>query len=120
LIGERGVNLSGGQKQRVALARAHYLGRPIILMDDCLSAVDVDTERKIIDELIAGEWQGQTRILVTHRLSILERVDRVLFFENGRIVEEGRFNEILHRSARVQEFAASQRRAGGASEANLP
>ncbi|HVK61634.1 MAG TPA: ATP-binding cassette domain-containing protein, partial [Bdellovibrionales bacterium] len=120
VIGERGVNLSGGQKQRVALARAHYLGRPIILMDDCLSAVDVDTERKIIDELIDGEWKGQTRILVTHRLSILEKVDRVLFIEQGRITEQGRFNEILDKSQRVREFAASQRRVSATSDANLP
>ncbi len=120
LIGERGVNLSGGQKQRVALARAHYLGRPIVLMDDCLSAVDVDTERLLIKELIDGEWKGQTRILVTHRLSILEKVDRVLFIENGRITEQGHFSEILNKSQRVREFAASQRRVNAETEANLP
>jgi ATP-binding cassette subfamily B multidrug efflux pump len=120
LIGERGVNLSGGQKQRVALARAQYLGRPIVLMDDCLSAVDVDTERRLIAELIDGDWKDQTRILVTHRLSILEKVDRVLFIENGRITEEGRFSEIMNKSERVREFAASQRRVSGQAEAHLP
>ena len=110
-IGERGVNLSGGQRQRVSLARAHFLARPIILLDDCLSAVDVDTERKLIHDLIDGEWKGKTRILVTHRLSVLSRVDKVLFIEKGRIVETGTFKELFERSARVREYVASVQKA---------
>ncbi|RYZ68907.1 MAG: ATP-binding cassette domain-containing protein [Proteobacteria bacterium] len=110
-IGERGVNLSGGQRQRVALARAHYLDRPIFLLDDCLSAVDVDTERQLITNLIDGAWAGRTRLLITHRLSVLEKVDRIFFMEDGRIVDRGSFAELLERSAKMRDYVASVRRA---------
>lgn len=86
-IGERGVNLSGGQKQRVTLARAHYFDRPIVILDDCLSALDIHTEEKINQSLLNGAWKQKTRILVTHRLSILPECDRVLVMEKGRIWE---------------------------------
>lgn len=109
-IGERGVNLSGGQRQRVALARAHFLRRPIFLLDDCLSAVDVDTERRLIGELIDGAWRGRTRLLITHRLSVLEKVDRILFIEDGSIVASGTFEELLATSRKVRDFVASVRR----------
>jgi len=104
------VNLSGGQRQRVALARAHFLRRPILLLDDCLSAVDVDTERKLISELIDGAWKDRTRLLITHRLSVLEKVDRVLFVEDGQIVATGKFEDLLRTSAKMRDFVASVRR----------
>lgn len=115
-IGERGVNLSGGQRQRVALARAHYLDRPVFLLDDCLSAVDVDTERLLIAKLIDGAWAGRTRLLITHRLSVLEKVDRILFMENGRIADQGTFEELIERSTAMREFVASVRRSDQAAE----
>lgn len=86
-IGERGVNLSGGQKQRITLARAHYMNRDIILLDDCLSALDVKTEEKINETLLNGAWSGKTRLLITHRLSIIPHCDRVLFMKNGQLNE---------------------------------
>ncbi len=109
-IGERGVNLSGGQRQRVALARAHFLRRPVLLLDDCLSAVDVDTERKLVSELIDGAWKDRTRILITHRLSVLEKVDRVLFIEDGQIIADGKFEELLVNSQKMRDFVASVQR----------
>lgn len=109
-IGERGVNLSGGQRQRVALARAHFLRRPVFLLDDCLSAVDVDTERRLISELIDGAWENRTRLLITHRLSVLEKVDRVIFIEDGAIVASGPFEDLLQTSQKVRDFVASVRR----------
>ncbi|RYZ79610.1 MAG: ATP-binding cassette domain-containing protein [Proteobacteria bacterium] len=115
-IGERGVNLSGGQRQRVSLARAHYFDRPIILLDDCLSAVDVDTENRLVTELIDGAWKKKTRILVTHRLSVLHEVDRVIFLENGAIVDSGKFSDLLERSAKVRQFVASVKRSESAQE----
>lgn len=114
-IGERGVNLSGGQRQRVSLARARFFDRPVILLDDCLSAVDVDTESQLIRELIDGEWKQRTRVLVTHRLSVLARVDRVFFMEDGRIVDSGPFSELLARNEKVRAFAASVERAEDAA-----
>ncbi|MES2964393.1 MAG: ABC transporter ATP-binding protein [Bdellovibrionota bacterium] len=110
-IGERGVNLSGGQRQRIALARAHSLERSILLLDDCLSAVDVDTERHLIEKLIGGAWRDRTRLLVTHRLSVLEKVDRILFVKDGRIKESGPFMEVFARSKDLRDFVASVKRA---------
>jgi ABC-type multidrug transport system fused ATPase/permease subunit len=106
-IGERGVNLSGGQKQRVAIARACYSDRPIILLDDCLSALDVNTEDKLNEVLFNSVWKNKIRILVTHRLSILSKCDKVLFIRNGKIIENGSFNEIYNRSESVRDFVSS-------------
>lgn len=104
-IGERGVNLSGGQRQRVGLARVHYHKAPIMLLDDCLSAVDVDTEQRLFEQLLVGEWKDRTRLLVTHRLSVLNRVDRIVFLENGKILDSGTFAELLSRNKSFQEYA---------------
>ncbi len=94
-IGERGVNLSGGQRQRIGLARAHYAQKPIVLLDDPLSAVDVETEKKLLETLLRGAWRDRPRLLVTHRMSILPHCDRVLFMEDGRIRMEGTYEELL-------------------------
>lgn len=106
-IGERGVNLSGGQKQRVSLARVHFHKAPILLLDDCLSAVDVNTEEKLFNELLEGAWGERTRILVTHRLSILSRVDRILFMQDGRIVDQGTYTELMRRSPLFRNYTLS-------------
>lgn len=106
-IGERGVNLSGGQKQRVSLARVHFHKAPILLLDDCLSAVDVDTEEKLFSQLLDGAWGERTRLLVTHRLSVLHRVDKIFFMQDGRIIDQGKFNELMSRSQLFREFTQS-------------
>ncbi|MEZ0391299.1 MAG: ATP-binding cassette domain-containing protein [Pseudobdellovibrionaceae bacterium] len=106
-IGERGVNLSGGQKQRVSLARVDYYQSPLVLLDDCLSAVDVDTESKLIDELIKGAWKSRTRILVTHRLTVLEKSDRILFLHDGTIKAQGNFHELLATNSEFRLFAST-------------
>ncbi|MFV8249740.1 ABC transporter ATP-binding protein [Bdellovibrio bacteriovorus] len=106
-IGERGVNLSGGQKQRVGLARVHYHEAPIMLLDDCLSAVDVDTEHKLFEQLLLGAWADRTRLLVTHRLSALHRVDRILFMEDGQIIDSGSYEELLARNEKFREYTTS-------------
>ena len=87
-IGERGVNLSGGQRQRISLARSVWHQRPIVLLDDCLSAVDADTETRLIERLICGAWKDKTRILVTHRLSILPYADHVFHLKDGKLIKE--------------------------------
>jgi ATP-binding cassette subfamily B multidrug efflux pump len=103
-IGERGINLSGGQKQRVALARATYADRPILLLDDCLSAVDVATEKDLLDSLFLGAWKNKTRILVTHRMSVLPQCDRILLLVGGKISDQGTYAELLERSANFREL----------------
>ncbi len=103
-IGERGVNLSGGQRQRIGLARAHFASRSIVLLDDCLSAVDVDTERKLIEQLLLGAWKGHTRLIATHRLGILPFCNEVLFLREGQMQMRGTHEELLVHSAQYREF----------------
>ena len=79
LIGERGSNLSGGQKARVSLARAIYADGDVFLLDDPLSAVDPRVSGILMDECICGALANKTRLLVTHRLQFLSRVDKLLF-----------------------------------------
>ena len=88
-VGERGVTLSGGQRQRTALARAFYRqGYQLLLLDDVLSAVDHATELKLIESIYAREPRCTT-LIVSHRMSVLQRADRVLVIDNGELVEEG-------------------------------
>lgn len=88
VIGERGMTLSGGQKQRVAIARAFLVDRSILLLDDVFSAVDVKTEERIFSAMLEA-FKNRTVLMITHRLSVLEKMDRVIFLENGKIVEDG-------------------------------
>ncbi len=94
LIGERGVTLSGGQKQRLAIARAFLVDRSILLLDDIFSAVDSSTERRIFDAM-QKNFSGKTVIIITHRASVLEKMDRVVYMENGRIAEDGTHEELM-------------------------
>lgn len=91
-IGERGINLSGGQKARVSIARAAYSDADVVLLDDCLSAVDAHTGKALMQEcLLSGPLSGKTRVLVTHALHVLDKVDYIYVMDEGRIVEEGTF-----------------------------
>jgi len=109
-IGERGVTLSGGQKQRVALARAFLVERSILLLDDIFSAVDTETEHKIFQSL-KSKFKGKTVLLITHRFSILEQMDRVIYVAGGKIVEDGTPEALLRQKgsfaalAELQSFA---------------
>lgn len=103
-IGERGVNLSGGQRQRVALARADYFDRPILLLDDPLSAIDVRVENFLTHDLLLGRWKDRTRLLVTHRHSVLDKVDRILFLSEGKIVAQGSLKDLTADSPAFREF----------------
>tara|TARA_B100000989_G_scaffold90959_1_gene65808 strand:+ start:1789 stop:3540 length:1752 start_codon:yes stop_codon:yes gene_type:complete len=94
ILGERGINLSGGQKQRLALARALINKPKILLLDDCLSAVDVKTERKITNNL-QNELKDITKIIVSQRTSTLKNCDKIIVLKNGEIVETGNHNELI-------------------------
>jgi ATP-binding cassette subfamily B protein len=94
LVGERGVKLSGGERQRVAIARAFLADSPILVFDEATSSLDVETEVHVqaaTEELMAG----RTTIVIAHRLSTIRSADRILVFEGGRIVEEGRHGELV-------------------------
>ncbi|KAI9351383.1 P-loop containing nucleoside triphosphate hydrolase protein [Obelidium mucronatum] len=94
-IGERGINLSGGQKQRVNLARLCYYDAEIALLDDPLSAVDAHVGRHLFDNCIMGALKHRTRILVTHQLHFLSKVDQVIVMRDGEIAEVGGYQELV-------------------------
>lgn len=94
LVGERGVTLSGGQKQRLAIARAFLVDRSILLLDDIFSAVDAETEKRIFNAM-RQNFKGKTVLLITHRASILKQSDRILYFHEGKIVEDGSHEELV-------------------------
>lgn len=98
VIGERGVTLSGGQKQRVALARALLYDRPVLLIDDGLSAVDVQTENNVL-EAIRSHFEGKTVVIVSHRIKLLSMTDRIIILDDGRVSMEGTHDELLQQSS---------------------
>ncbi len=93
VLGERGVTVSGGQKQRISIARALMKDAPILILDDSVSAVDTKTEKSILENLHATR-AGKTTILIAHRISTIERMDKILFIDNGRLVAAGKHEEL--------------------------
>ena len=107
LLGERGVSLSGGQKQRVALARALVKRAELYVLDDCLSAVDAETERHIIDHL--SQWlKDSTAIVVAHRIAPLRMANRIVVLEEGTITDIGTHDELLARCEYYRNLNESQ------------
>ena len=94
VLGERGVTVSGGQKQRISIARALMKEASILILDDSVSAVDTDTERVIINNLRENR-QGKTTILIAHRISTVEHMDKIIFVDDGRVVAVGRHGELV-------------------------
>jgi ATP-binding cassette subfamily B protein len=95
VLGERGITLSGGQKQRVSIARAIIKTPEILLFDDCLSAVDTETEEKILKNLIKLT-KGKTTIIVSHRVSSAKNADKIIVLEDGRILQSGTHEELIN------------------------
>ena len=96
LVGERGVKLSGGERQRVAIARAILADRPILVLDEATSSLDSEAER-LIQDALEHLMAGRTTLVIAHRLSTVRKVDRILVFERGRIVEQGSHRTLLGR-----------------------
>ena len=94
VLGERGVTVSGGQKQRISIARALMKNAPILILDDSVSAVDVNTEKAILGNLKALR-KGKTTILIAHRISTVENMDKILYLENGRVSAFGTHAELV-------------------------
>jgi len=94
ILGERGINLSGGQKQRIALARALIKKPKILLLDDCLSAVDLETENEITSNLVI-ETENITKVIVSQRTSTIKKCNKIIVLKDGKIIEEGNHEELI-------------------------
>lgn len=108
VLGERGVTVSGGQKQRISIARALMKNAPILIMDDSVSAVDTKTERTILANLRQTR-QGKTTILIAHRISTVEQMDKVLFVDDGKLVAFGTHEELYASCPEYQKMVELQR-----------
>jgi ATP-binding cassette subfamily B protein len=110
LVGERGIKLSGGQRQRIAIARAILKNAPILILDEATSALDSITEKYIQDSL-NQLMQNRTTIVVAHRLSTLAKMDRIIVFDNGKIIEDGNHQMLLNNNSHYAKLWNMQ--AGG-------
>ena len=108
VLGERGVTVSGGQKQRISIARALLKDAEILLLDDAVSAVDVKTERAILSSLKEIR-QGKTTILIAHRISTVEGMDKIVFIDGGRLVDVGSHEQLLVRCEGYRRTVELQR-----------
>ena len=106
-VGEAGSALSGGERQRVSIARALLKPAPILLVDEATSALDTENEAAVVDALTADP-QSRTRVIVAHRLASIRHADRVLFLDNGRVVEDGPVDGLLSAGGRFDEFWRQQ------------
>jgi len=107
ILGERGITLSGGQKQRVSIARAVIKDAPILLLDDCLSAVDTETEETILNNLLAY-CKNKTTIIVSHRVSSAKNADHIIILDEGKIIQQGSHNQLLNEKGYYAELYAKQ------------
>src|SRR5690606_36002359 len=105
VIGQRGVTLSGGQRQRLAIARAFVTNPPILILDDSTSAIDSATEDRI-QQAIWAAAKGRTTILITHRLSQIRWADHIIVLKQGRVVAQGRHEDLLETSEAYRRIFA--------------
>ncbi len=107
ILGERGVTLSGGQKQRVSIARALIKNPQILLFDDCLSAVDTETEEQILNNLLEFT-KDKTTIIVSHRVSSAKNADVIIILEEGRVLQQGTHNQLVNQNGYYKELYRKQ------------
>lgn len=107
ILGERGITLSGGQKQRVSIARAFLKEAPVLLLDDCLSAVDTETEEEILHNLLQLSEQ-KTTIIVSHRVSSAKNADKIIILDEGKIIQQGSHNQLIEIDGYYKELYNKQ------------
>ena len=107
VLGERGITLSGGQKQRVSIARAIIKNPEILLFDDCLSAVDTETEEQILNNLLQIS-KNKTTIIVSHRVSSAKNADKIIILDEGKIIQEGSHNQLINQEGYYAELYLKQ------------
>ena len=106
VIGERGVGLSGGQKQRISIARAFAKHKPILVLDDSTSALDMETEQQI--QKVLEQFKGMTKIIIAHRISAVRNADEIIVLEEGKVKERGIHEELMNRHGLYYETYLSQ------------
>jgi len=119
LLGERGANLSGGQRQRLAIARAALKDPPILILDEATSALDAATEARV-SRALKALMAGRTTLIIAHRVSTVREADEILVFDEGRIVERGRYADLLARDGRFAALIAAQLAPPPAAAPHLP
>jgi len=117
VIGERGRNLSGGERQRLSIARALLKNPPIMVLDEATSALDAKTERQV-QQAIDAAMRGRTTFVIAHRLATIHNADRILVFDQGRIIESGTFAELVAQGGAFAALAKAQFMTG--TEAAIP
>ncbi len=106
-MGERGITLSGGQKQRVSIARAIIKDPKILLLDDCLSAVDTETEEKIINHL-SSISKNKTTLIVSHRVSTAKNADQIILLDEGKIIQQGTHFQLVNQEGYYKALYTKQ------------
>jgi ATP-binding cassette subfamily B protein len=106
-LGERGTRLSGGQRQRIAIARAILKGAPLLLLDEATSALDAESEI-LVQQGLKAAMQGRTTLIIAHRLATVQKVDRIVVLDGGRVVETGTPNDLRQQGGLYARLAALQ------------
>ena len=107
MVGQRGIKLSGGQRQRISIARAFLNDPKILILDEATSSVDLETEQ-LIQEAVDKVTRGRTTFIIAHRLATIVNADKILFVEDGKIVERGKHQELIEKNGKYKEFYEMQ------------